>query len=304
MAGRVLPGTTAPSRRSGATRVFPSELPIGVFDSGVGGLTVLAALRRVLPEEHLLYLGDTARVPYGTRAPETVLRYAEGVAGHLLGHGIKALVVACNTATTWALPALERTGRDRGVPVVGVIRPGVDTALRVTQGRVAVIGTEGTVQGGRYAALLDAMAPQVTHQSVACPLFVALAEEGWTEGPVARLVAQEYLGGLRDQVDTVILGCTHYPLLRDTIADVLPGVTLVDSAESTAHATAAMLTEHGLLRRGGPRATEQFLVTDNLARFERVGERFLGRVPSPARVVDLAEADHALWHAASPEVAT
>ncbi len=278
------------------------ELPIGVFDSGVGGLTVLAALAARMPAEHLLYLGDTARVPYGARSPETVQRYAERVAGHLLGRGIKALVVACNTATTWALDALVATGAQRGIPVIGVIRPGVDDALAATRtGHIGVIGTEGTIRGGRYADLLRQARPDLTVQSVACPLFVALAEEGWQDDPVAVAVAQRYLapflpGDAGPGPDTVILGCTHYPLLAGAIAQVLPGVRLVDSAQATARATADLLQSRGLARTSRTPGQHRFLVTDNLERFDRVGTVFLGgRPPQPAEVVDVQDHDHATW---------
>lgn len=271
------------------------DLPIGVFDSGVGGLTVLRALMHRLPAENLLYLGDTARVPYGTRSPETVLRYAERVAGHLYTRGIKALVIACNTATTWALPALEATGERLGVPVIGVIRPGVRRALELTRsGHVAVIGTEGTVRGRRYEEELRASRPDVRVDALACPLFVALAEEGWTSDPIADLVAERYLAPLRGGADTLILGCTHYPLLSEAIARALPGVTLVDSASATAETVAATLTLRGLLRGGGV-GRQRYLVTDNLSRFLAVGRHFLGREPSPAEVVDIDDADHAAW---------
>lgn len=275
----------------------PRNLPIGVFDSGVGGLTVLAALRQRLPAEDLLYLGDTARVPYGTRSPETVVRYAERVAGHLLSRGIKALVVACNTATTWALPALQRTGEARGIPVIGVIQPGVERALATTRnGHVAVIGTEGTIQGGRYAAQLLQERPALRVEGVACPMFVALAEEGWVgDDPIARMAAERYLAPLRGGPDTVILGCTHYPLLRSAIQAVLPGVELVDSATATAADTAALLAARGLLRSGGPAGRSRFLVTDNPDRFERVGRFFLN-APHRAEVVDIEDRDHAAWH--------
>lgn len=272
-----------------------SDLPIGVFDSGVGGLTVLDALARRLPAENLLYLGDTARVPYGTRSPETVLRYAERVAGHLYTRGIKALVVACNTATTWALPALTATGEGLGIPVTGVIAPGVKRALELTKsGHVAVIGTEGTIRGGRYEAELRASRPELRVSALAAPLFVALAEEGWTSGPIAALVAERYLAPLRGGADTLILGCTHYPLLAQAIGDALPGVTLVDSATATASAVAGLLAERGLLRSGGS-GWQRYLVTDNLARFQSVGRHFLGREPAPAEVVDIDDADHAAW---------
>lgn len=274
------------------------DLPIGVFDSGVGGLTVLAALRRRLPREDLLYLGDTARVPYGTRSPDTVVRYAERVAGHLLGRGIKALVVACNTATTWALPALQATGRARGIPVVGVIEPGVARALAVTRvGHVAVIGTEGTIQGGRYVEQLLAARPDLVVQAVACPLFVALAEEGWVgDDPIARLTAERYLAPLRHGPDTVILGCTHYPLLQAAIQAALPEATLVDSATATAQATALLLADQDLLRQGAGPGVARFLVTDNPQRFERVGRYFMD-APHTPEVVDIDDRDHATWHA-------
>lgn len=266
-----------------------NTLPIGVFDSGIGGLTVLAALSRALPHEDLLYLGDTARVPYGTRSPETVTRYSARVASHLYRRGVKALVIACNTATTHALPTLTAAGAAVGVPVIGVVKPGVDEADRLSRGRhVAILGTEGTVRAGRYQAALEARGLRA--EGVACPLFVSLAEEGWIEGDVPRLVAERYLGGLRGGPDTVILGCTHFPLLRPIIQAVLPGVTLIDSAEATAVATAKALGEAGLLRGDEGPGRRDFLVTDNLERFITVGRTFLGQPPEPAMLVDLDEA--------------
>lgn len=279
-----------------------ADLPIGVFDSGVGGLTVLQALVDRLPSENLIYLGDTARVPYGTRSPETVLRYAERVAGHLVKAGIKALVVACNTATTWAIDALTLTGERIGVPVIGVIEPGARRAVEVTRsGRVAVIGTEGTVRGGRYERELRAIWEDLAVTAVACPMFVALAEEGWTSDEIARLVAERYLAPLRGRVDTLILGCTHYPLLAGPIQAALPGVTLVDSASATAEAVAGLLASRGLLRGGGP-GWHRYLVTDNLDRFLSVGRHFLGREPQPAMVVDIDDEDHAAWSAPDPSL--
>jgi glutamate racemase len=273
-----------------------AELPIAVFDSGVGGLTVLEALRRRLPAEDLLYLGDTARVPYGTRSPDTVVRYASRVAGHLWSRGIKALVVACNTATSWALEKLEIEGRRRGIPVLGVIEPGVDKALAVTTtGRIGVIGTEGTIRGGRYEALLRAKRPDVEVISTPCPLFVALAEEGWTEGPVLDLVADRYLAPLRGRVDTLVLGCTHYPLLRAGIAKALPGVTLVDSATSMAEAVARALPPLGLVARRAS-GTMTLLATDNRERFQALGERFLEEPIEDVEIVDLEAGDEWLEH--------
>ena len=277
-----------------------ADLPIGVFDSGVGGLTVLSALIERLPAENLIYLGDTARVPYGTRSAETVLRYSERVAGHLVKAGIKMLVVACNTATTWALDALTITGERIGVPVIGVIAPGARRAVELTRsGHVGVIGTEGTVRGGRYEVELRAIRPDLRVSALPCPLFVALAEEGWTSDEIATLVAARYLAPLRGGPDTLILGCTHYPLLAGPIQAALPGVTLVDSATATADAVAALLAARGLDRRGSP-GWRRYLVTDNLERFLSVGNNILGHEPQPAMVVDIDEGDHAAWSA--PEV--
>lgn len=274
-----------------------SELPIGVFDSGVGGLTVAQAIRHALPSEHLLYLGDTARVPYGTRSPRTVQRYAERVAGHLLRRGIKALVVACNTATTYALTTLQEAGRRHGIPVIGVIAPGVQEALqRTTSGRIGVIGTEGTIRGGVYAQQLQAARSDLEVHMVSCPLFVSLAEEGWTDGEVAQLTAERYLGSLTEAIDTVILGCTHYPLLTSSIAQALPGVQLVDSASATADALKQVLNTGGLARSSATdEGTMHFLVTDNIERFRAVGQRFLGITPDPAEVVDLDDIDATAW---------
>jgi len=269
----------------------PSDLPIGVFDSGVGGLTVAAALRRQLPAEDLIYLGDTARVPYGTRSAGTVQRYSHRVAGHLFRRGIKALVVACNTATTWALPSLVSAGRRLNVPVIGVIEPGVKRALELTRSEhVGVIGTEGTVRGGAYVEAFRAHAPNVVVSLRACPLFVALAEEGWGDGDVAALVAEKYLGELRNGPDVLVLGCTHYPLLREAIQRALPGVTLVDSAEAVAAAVRVELGKHGLLKSTGA-GSLSCLVTDHTERFTTVGSHFLVEEPSSVELVDLDEAD-------------
>ena len=261
------------------------NFPIGVFDSGIGGLTVLGAIRELLPHEPLLYLGDTARVPYGTRSAETVQRYSERVASHLWNQGIKALVIACNTASTYALEPLSRAGEQLGIPVIGVIEPGVQEALAATQhGRIAVLGTEGTVRGGRYQTLLREGGHEP--EALACPLFVSLAEEGWVKGPIAEAIAERYLGELNSNPDTVILGCTHYPLLAQTIQSVLPGVQLIDSAKATARALRTALSQRNLLARSGA-GSMRFLVTDNIERFCRSGQVFLGHLPDPVELIDL-----------------
>lgn len=252
-----------------------SERAIGVFDSGVGGLTVFKEIVRQLPGEEYVYLGDTGRVPYGTKSPRTVLRYAREAAAFLVSRQVKALVVACNTASAVALEELEE---QFSLPVIGVIEPGARKAVSVTRSRrVGVIGTEGTVKSGAYTRAILALDPGVEVLAAACPLFVPLAEEGWAEHRVARLAAEEYLAPLiAAGIDTLVLGCTHYPLLKPTLRQVLgDAVTLVDSAEETARSLAQLLRERDLLRRTPP-APPRFYVTDVPARFERVGGDFLG----------------------------
>ena len=249
---------------------------IGIFDSGVGGLTVLREIMRVLPQEDTLYFGDTARVPYGSKSPETVTRYAGEIASFLIKRDIKLLVVACNTASAVALPTLKRS---LPIPVVGVIEPGARRAAMVTRsGRIGVIGTAGTIRSSAYTRAIKRLNPDAEVLTRACPLFVPLAEEGWTDNQVARLTAETYLQELKEAgVDTLVLGCTHYPLLKTMIADVMgPDVTLVDSAEETALTVAAILADKNLLRPPSERGNHSYYVSDIPAGFVRVGNRFLG----------------------------
>ncbi len=266
-----------------------SHSPIGVFDSGVGGLTVLKALMERLPHESTLYLGDTARVPYGTKSGEVVTRYSLKNAAFLMERGIKLLVVACNTATAVALPALSAA---LPVPVVGVIAPGARAAMRRTRGGgVGVIGTPGTIRSGAYQReLAEAGLPAARVKARPCPLFVPLAEEGWLQGDVPKLVAREYLTDFaRQGVDTLVLGCTHYPLLKDVIAEAVgPQVVLVDSAEATAEAVAELLEAQGLLAPRERAPSHGYFVTDVPERFMEVGARFLGRPIPSAEQVDLS----------------
>jgi glutamate racemase len=259
--------------------------PIGVFDSGVGGLTVLRALRDELPREQFVYLGDTARLPYGTKSAETVVRYALQAADALVGRGIKALVVACNTASAAALPSMRE--RYANLPIIGVVEPGAEAAIAATRsGCIAVIGTEATVRGGAYQRAICRRRPDAVVSAVACQLFVALAEEGWTSGAVAQATAQRYLAPLftpgtgsmpATVADTLVLGCTHFPMLRSVIREVVgDAVTIVDSAVTTARAARAMLSEQGLLRLDETAAPISFLATDGGARFAAIGARFLG----------------------------
>ena len=272
------------------------DLPIGIFDSGVGGLTVYRALHEALPAERFVYLGDTARVPYGTKSLRTVERYAIENSRFLEAHGIKLLVVACNTASALALPAIRNAVN---VEVIGVIEPGARAAVEESEGkRIGVIATEATVQSGAYAEAIARFAPGAEVVARACPLFVALAEEGWAETDVARAVATEYLREIKGNgVATLVLGCTHYPILRRVIQEVVgEGVRLIDSGEATARETEALLSAGGLSRIDRrDRARERhlcndldhFYVTDAAERFARVAERFLGSVPSVLEAVEV-----------------
>ena len=257
---------------------------IGIFDSGVGGLTVLHAILAALPREDIVYLGDTGRWPYGTKSAETITRYSRENVEFLVEKGIKMLVVACNAASSVALDTLRT---QHTLPMVGVIRPGARAAVaRSRNKRIGVIGTEATIASGAYTRALHALDPALELYTRPCPLLVPLAEEGWTDGPIARAVVETYLGSLKNSgIDTLILGCTHYPLLKPVIAEVMgDGVALVDSAEETARAVAELLEARGLARRRGAGSTS-FFVTDVADRFIRIGQRFLGaRVESAVRI--------------------
>ena len=256
------------------------ERPIGVFDSGIGGLTVMHALMERLPGESLIYFGDTARVPYGPKSSETVTRFSIENVRLLTRYGVKAVVVACNTATARALPVLRA---EFDLPIVGVVGPGARAAVaRTRSGRIGVIGTYGTIESGAYRDTLLALNRELDVVSRPCPLFVPLAEEGWTDHPVARQIAEEYLAPFRDdRVDTLILGCTHYPLLARVIGEAVgPEVALIDSAEETAREVATLLVERSVGRtRAGAPPEHRFLVSDLPELFLLVGQRFLqGRI--------------------------
>lgn len=250
---------------------------IGIFDSGIGGLTVLREVMRALPVEDVVYLGDTARVPYGTKSPETVRRYSLEAASYLRSRGIKLLVVACNTSSALALNVLRRR---LGIPVIGVIEPGARRAVEAShKKRIGVIGTEATVRSGAYKKAIEKYGHEVTVYQKSCPLFVPLAEEGRTRDRIARLTAHEYLSGFRKgHIDALVLGCTHYPLLKDVIRRTMSnGVRLVDSAEEVARETLHVLSVRGLLRRSSRTGSCAFLVTDDPVRFKKLGSIFLGR---------------------------
>jgi glutamate racemase len=252
-----------------------SPAPIGIFDSGIGGLTVLRAIRRLLPAESLLYIGDTARVPYGNKSAETVTAYSLQIAEWLMGRGVKAIVVACNTASALALTALHQKW---SVPVLGMIAPGAAAAVRASRGcRIGVIATRATIQSRAYETALHALRPGVQLSSHPCPLFVPLVEEGWLEGEVTTAVVRQHLVPLMQaQVDTVILGCTHYPLLVPVIQAVMgPEVVLIDSGEAAATDIARVLGEKNLLADPHATPTVQCGVTDMPAPFAAVAHRFL-----------------------------
>ncbi len=279
--------------------------PIGVFDSGVGGLTVLRALRAALPAEDFIYLGDTARLPYGTKSPESVVRYSLQCADALMARGIRCLVVACNTASASALDPLR--ARYPAIPVIGVIEPGAAAAVASSKSqRIAVIGTEGTIAGGAYQRAIHRLNPDATVIAAACSLFVSMAEEGWVDGPIAAAVARRYLepifsrddghGGIdtaHEIPDTLVLGCTHFPVLSSAIRGVLPThVRIVDSAATTAASVvhqlggAARAFAGGSGNRGG--GSVRWLATDGAARFARVSSTFLGS-PLRADEIDLID---------------
>ncbi len=250
--------------------------PIGVFDSGIGGLTVLREITRLLPSENTIYLGDTARVPYGNKSKETVARYSIEIADFLVGKGVKMIVVACNTASAFGLPALKKRLK---IPVIGVIEPGAKAAVKKTRTKkVGVIGTEGTIKSGAYCAAIKALDPKIATRTAACPLFVPLAEEGWTDDDVTRAIARRYLAGFKGTgIDALVLGCTHYPLLKGAIARVMgTKVKLIDSAAATAEETKAALADKNLLNRGKAAGTHLFYATDSPERFVSVGRRFFG----------------------------
>jgi glutamate racemase len=255
--------------------MMKSDSPIGIFDSGIGGLTVFKAVSRILPFEDIIYLGDTARVPYGTRSAETVARYSFECTDFLIKKGVKILVVACNTVSAISLAGIR--GRV-SIPVIGVIEPGAGAAVAATKNRrIGVVGTEATIRSGAYITAIKALDDGVEVFGLACPLFVPLAEEGWTEGEIAKLVAERYLVSLKEkEIDTIVLGCTHYPLLKKVIGEVMSGVTIIDSAVETGKSLKVVLDDGPLLRTQGSAGIHKFFVTDSIEKFGAVGGRFLG----------------------------
>lgn len=247
--------------------------PIGIFDSGVGGLTVLKEIIKELPSEHIIYLGDTARVPYGTRSQEIVMKYSFENTRFLLSKGIKILIVACNTSSSISLPALEK---NFPVPVVGVVAPGARAAVyKSTIKKIAVIGTEATIKSNSYKKVIKSIDSSVRVKGIACPLFVPLVEEGWFTGDIVTLTAEKYLSPIKTSgADVLILGCTHYPMIKKVIADVVK-IPLIDSATETAQEVKRILEEKKMRRRNNVKSKRGFFVTDAKEKFIHIGEKFL-----------------------------
>ncbi|MDH5637933.1 MAG: glutamate racemase [Nitrospinota bacterium] len=260
------------------------DRPIGIFDSGIGGLTVLKELHLRFPDEELVYLGDTARVPYGSKSKETVVRYTRNNIDFLEAEGVKLVVVACNTASAYALPELKD---HQSPPVVGVIQGGVEAAAKLTGGRIGVIGTEATIISNVYQQALARLSPGVSVKARACPMFVPLVEEGWVDNDIARAVAHRYLSDLRGEVDTLVLGCTHYPMLKGTIKQTLgEGTRLIDSAEETANMVGQKLDRLGMRASSKEKPPKvRFYVTDSPKRSMEVARRMLGQI-------DIQEAEY------------
>ena len=264
-----------------------NDRPIGIFDSGIGGLTVARAIYDRLPHESTVYFGDTARVPYGPKSPETVRRYSLEILHWLLGQGVKAVVIACNTSTAHALETLRVAAP---VPVIGVIEPGAKAAVSASKGgAIGVIGTAGTIHSNAYARAIHAISPGVRVEQQAFPLFVPLVEEGWFSHPAAELIAEEYLKPVRESsVDALVLGCTHYPLLKPLLRRVMGDqVALIDSGEQTAIMLEETLAAGNISAERGRAGSHRFAVSDDEPRFRQVGSRFIGERLSSAEVVSL-----------------
>lgn len=268
------------------------DQPIGVFDSGIGGLTVVAALRRLLPHEHIIYLGDTARVPYGGKSQETVTRYSHEISSLLFTEHAKMIVVACNTASALALPALEHLF---SLPIQGVIEPGAQAAVKATHnGKIAVIGTRATIASQAYQQAIHRLSPEAEVISAACPLLVPLVEEGLLEDDITRRILERYLGPLLAQgIDTLVLGCTHYPILKKSILPMIgPNITLVDSTENSALAVQSLLTTHHLARRKSDPGHLEVLLTDASEDFLHLAAKALQINITNVRITQLEQPIH------------
>lgn len=263
------------------------EKPVGVFDSGVGGLTVVNQLIKSLPQEDIIYFGDTAHLPYGSKSKESVIRFSLDIANFLKAQKVKIIVVACNTASSFALSSLREKIE---IPVIGVIEPGAQAAIDATRNfKIGIIGTEGTVKSRAFEEALRKIDKNVKVFSRACPLFVPLVEEGWLDEPETSQIAEKYLSPMKDEgIDTLILGCTHYPLLKELLSRIMgQEISLIDTAEATAKAVERKLREKNLLRKGSRKAVYKFFVSDDPEKFLQLGKRFLGKNIEKAKRINL-----------------
>ena len=263
------------------------EKPVGVFDSGVGGLTVVNQLIRSLPQEDIIYFGDTAHLPYGSKSKEAIMRFSLDIANFLTAQKAKIIVVACNTASSFALSSLTENIE---IPVIGVIEPGAQAAIDATRNfKIGIIGTEGTIKSRAFEVTLKKIDKNVKVFSRACPLFVPLVEEGWLDEPETSQIAEKYLSPLKNEgIDTLILGCTHYPLLKELLSRIMgQEISLIDTAEATAKAVEKKLGEKNLLRKGSRKAAYKFFVSDDPEKFLQLGKRFLGKNMEKAERVNL-----------------
>lgn len=266
-----------------------AERPIGVFDSGVGGLTVVSEIFEILPREDIIYFGDTAHLPYGSKSKEAVTRFSLNIANFLKAQGVKTIVVACNTASSFSLPSLREK---IDLPIIGVIEPGAQAAIDTTRNfRIGIIGTEGTIKSGAFEEAIRRIDSKAKVFSKACPLFVPLVEEGWLDKPVTFQIAQEYLSPLKkESIDTLILGCTHYPLLKKLLSKIMgDGVYLIDTAEATVKAVAGELRKRNLVREVKRKPVHKFFVSDDPEKFLQLGRSFLGESMDRAERINLDE---------------
>lgn len=264
-------------------RIASSDMPIGIFDSGVGGLTVMKEIIEKLPHENIIYMGDTARVPYGIRSSDTVRRYSLENAHFLLSKGVKLLVVACNTSSAVSLDLLREK---LAIPVIGVVEPGAKAAVKITvRKKVAVIGTETTIRSGSYERAIRAIDGSIRVSGYTCPLFVPIIEEGWLDGDIVNLTAQKYLSSVKnDGFDTVVLGCTHYPMIKNIIESIVE-VPLIDSAVETAKEVKRVLESENIHRQENMEASRRFFVTDSPEKFAQIGKRFFGHeIPNITKI--------------------
>jgi len=263
------------------------EKPVGVFDSGVGGLTVVNQLIKSLPQEDIIYFGDTAHLPYGSKSKESVIRFSLDIANFLQAQKVKIIVVACNTASSFALSSLRENIE---IPVIGVIEPGAQAAVDATRNfKIGIIGTEGTIKSRAFEEAIRKIDKNVKVFSRACPLFVPLVEEGWLDEPETSQIAEKYLSPMKDEgIDTLILGCTHYPLLKELLSRIMgQEISLIDTAEATAKAVERRLGEKNLLRKGSRKAVYKFFVSDDPEKFLQLGRRFLGKNVEKAERINL-----------------